>query len=146
MLSEAIVFLCFWLLPSHINGISAPSVPVTKDNRLIWQVGRQSCLTDNEEIHREGFTGGHELALRKGSRLNPHSAFLHFYLVLWCFGVFLLYVCMCVKANAWPFSLRINGSSVAAVTGEIRDWLCLCLSHHPSSSAASKHVCPCTTI
>ena len=40
-----------------------------------------------------------------------------------CVSVFLLYVCMCVRANAWPFSQRINRSSVAEVTGEIRDWL-----------------------
>lgn len=55
-------------------------------------------------------------------------------------GVYLLYVCMYVRANAWPFSQRINRSSVAAVTGEIRDWLCPCLSHHPSSSALSVHL------
>lgn len=59
-------------------------------------------------------------------------------------GVFLLYVCMCVNANAWPFSLRINRSSVAEVTGEIRDGLCPCLSHYPSSSAIRVHVWLCT--
>lgn len=59
-------------------------------------------------------------------------------------SVFLLYVCMCVRANAWPFSQRINRSSVAEVTGEIRDWLCPRLSHHPSSSAMGMHVRPCT--
>lgn len=54
-------------------------------------------------------------------------------------------VCMCVKANSWPFSQRINRSSVAAVTGEIRDWLCPCLNHHPSSSAMSVHVRACVS-
>lgn len=45
-----------------------------------------------------------------------------------------------MKANAWPFFQGINRSSVAAVTGEIRDWLCPRLSHHPSSSVMSAHM------
>lgn len=82
------------------------------------------------------------------------SSGLEFLLILLCLcvclqwkcvflGVFLLYVCMCLKANAWPFSQRINRSSVAAVTAEIRDWLCPCLSHHPPSSVVHVHVCSC---
>lgn len=54
-----------------------------------------------------------------------------------------VFYCMCVNANAWPFSQRINRSSVAEVTGEIRDWLCPRLSHHPSSSAICVHVWLC---
>lgn len=48
---------------------------------------------------------------------------------------------MCVNANAWPFSPRISRSSVAEVTGEIRDGLRPLPGRHPSSSRV--HVCPC---
>lgn len=158
-----ILFLCFRPVHSHSNVNRSPWMPVTKDKRLIRRAARQSWkLLGWQWIDSSRIGGLRDVNFVLERRTSPSKVHvLKFYLILWqcarvcsrcvCVCVQVCFYCMCVfvcvKANAWPFSQRINRSSVAAVTGEIRDWLCPCVSHHPSSSAMSVHahacVCAC---
>lgn len=112
---------------------------------------RQTAPLTTNRFIQERTINRRELCLwEETSQSKAHASKFDWILLCTCEwkGVFLLYVCMCVKGNVWPFSQRINRSSVAAVTGKIRDMLCPCLCHHPSSSAMSVHVrpCMCTTV
>lgn len=138
------------MLSTWNNANRSPSMPLTKDKLLV----RQRCRSaDNKKIHSQSedwqtWKGNHLNLKLMFKKSNSLTMCIHMFTVyLWCFFVFstffLLYVCIRVKANAWPFSQRINRSSVAAVTGEIRDWLCPRLSYRPSSSAMDVRVCVC---